>query len=69
MAITTTMNPSLRFKNQPTAVILLNAMFIILGIYLIYKYRKQEGFWWGFVAVLLFGMYIIVEPKSESKTA
>lgn len=35
---------------------------MIGGFYLIYKHHKSEGFWYGFLAVLLLSTYLVVKP-------
>lgn len=45
-------------RNKEVMGYIITLLFFILGIYLIFKHGKQQGFWWGVLAILLFGSYV-----------
>lgn len=45
--------------NSP-ASIAFTVFFIVIGTYLIFKYHKEPGFWWGFFALFILGFRVTV---------
>lgn len=54
---------SLNPKRNKWQGIVATLIFIGFGAFLIYKHRKEQGFWWGFLALALLSTYIIISPE------
>ena len=52
---------------KTTASLFVTLLLISAGIYIGYKHHKEQGFWWGVLALLLLGSYISMSTADGLK--
>lgn len=55
-------------KKYEWAGIFLTLCFVGIGIYIIYKNHKKEGFWLGFIALAIMGCSISIDKQGSTST-